>query len=106
MSQLEDNTELIEQREREIQSVVRSISEINEMYKDLATMVVEQVRNRRRERERERAGGRGREGGRKRRREREGGREGGRGRGREGGRGKRERESRMSNLRTSAVEKH
>ena len=62
MSQLEDNTELIEQREREIQSVVRSISEINEMYKDLATMVVEQVRNRRREgeggREGEREGGR------------------------------------------------
>ena len=44
LSQLEDNSELIEQREREILSVVRSISEINEMYKDLATMVVEQVR--------------------------------------------------------------
>ena len=58
MSQLEDNTELIEQREREIQSVVRSISEINEMYKDLATMVVEQVRNRR-EGEGEREGGGG-----------------------------------------------
>ncbi|XP_011409110.2 PREDICTED: syntaxin-16-like, partial [Amphimedon queenslandica] len=42
LSQLEDNSELIEQREREIVSVVRSISEINEMYKDLATMVVEQ----------------------------------------------------------------
>ena len=49
--------------------MVRSISEINEMYKDLATMVVEQVRNRRRERGREG----GREGGRE--RERGGGRE-------------------------------
>ena len=45
MTQLEDNTELIEQREKEIQSIVQSISQINEMYKDLATMVVEQVRN-------------------------------------------------------------
>ena len=44
MAQLEDNTEIIEQREREIQSIVQSISEINEMYKDLATMIVEQVR--------------------------------------------------------------
>ena len=45
MAQLEDNTELIEQREKEIQSIVQSISQINEMYKDLATMVVEQMRN-------------------------------------------------------------
>lgn len=45
MAQLEDNTEIIEQREREIQSIVQSISEINEMYKDLATMIVEQVRS-------------------------------------------------------------
>ena len=46
LSQLEDNTEVIEQREKEIQSIVQSISQINEMYKDLATMIVEQVRNR------------------------------------------------------------
>ncbi len=45
LSQLEDNTEVIEQREKEIQSIVQSISQINEMYKDLATMIVEQVRN-------------------------------------------------------------
>lgn len=43
LAQLEDNTELIEQREKEIQSIVQSISMINDMYKDLATMVVEQV---------------------------------------------------------------
>jgi syntaxin 16 len=42
MRQLEDNTQFIEHREREVQSIVQSISEINEMYKDLATMVVEQ----------------------------------------------------------------
>ena len=41
--QLEDNTVEIEQREKEILSIVQSISDINEMYKDLATMIVEQV---------------------------------------------------------------
>ena len=41
--QLEDNTLEIEQREKEILSIVQSISDINEMYKDLATMIVEQV---------------------------------------------------------------
>ena len=43
LGQLEDNTNIIEQREREIQGIVQSISQINEMYKDLATMIVEQV---------------------------------------------------------------
>ena len=43
MTQLEDNTNIVEQREREIQGIVQSISQINEMYKDLATMIVEQV---------------------------------------------------------------
>ena len=41
--QLDDNTLEIEQREKEILSIVQSISDINEMYKDLATMIVEQV---------------------------------------------------------------
>lgn len=40
---MEDNTEEIEQREQEIQSIVQSISQINDMYKDLAMLVVEQV---------------------------------------------------------------
>lgn len=43
LAQLEDNTLSLEQREREIESILRSISDINEMYKDLATMIVEQV---------------------------------------------------------------
>ena len=51
MGQLEDNTEVIEQREKEILSIVQSISQINEMYKDLATMIVEQVRGPEKERE-------------------------------------------------------
>ena len=44
LATVEQNTALIEEREKEIQSIVQSISEINEMYRDLASMVVEQVR--------------------------------------------------------------
>ena len=40
----EENTALIELREKEIQSIVQSISELNEIFRDLATMIVEQVR--------------------------------------------------------------
>lgn len=43
LATVEQNTALIEEREKEIQSIVQSISEINEMYRDLASMVVEQV---------------------------------------------------------------
>ena len=43
MALVEKNTVLIEEREKEIIAIVQSISEINEMYRDLATMVVEQV---------------------------------------------------------------
>jgi len=39
----EENTAIIEQREKEIQSIVQSISELNEIFRDLATMIVEQV---------------------------------------------------------------
>ncbi|XP_023219242.1 syntaxin-16-like isoform X2 [Centruroides sculpturatus] len=39
---LEDNTQLIEQREREINRIVRSIAELNEIFKDLANIVVDQ----------------------------------------------------------------
>lgn len=38
----EENSVLIEQREKEIQSIVQSISELNEIFRDLATMIVEQ----------------------------------------------------------------
>lgn len=41
----EKDAVLIEEREKEIVSIVRSISEISEMYRDLATIVVDQVIN-------------------------------------------------------------
>ena len=44
MSMVEQSTVMIEEREKEIRSIVQSISEINEMYRDLATMIVDQVR--------------------------------------------------------------
>ena len=34
---------MIEEREKEITAIVQSISEINEMYRDLAALVVDQV---------------------------------------------------------------
>lgn len=43
MSQVEKNVLNIEEREKEIVSIVQSISEINEMFRDLATLVVDQV---------------------------------------------------------------
>lgn len=39
---LEDNTQAVQQREREIAQIVRSIAELNEIFKDLAQMVAEQ----------------------------------------------------------------
>lgn len=42
MKLVQDNTLQIEQREREITAIVQSLSDINEMYQDLATMVLEQ----------------------------------------------------------------
>lgn len=39
---LEDNTQLVEQREREINRIVCSIAELNEIFKDLASIVVDQ----------------------------------------------------------------
>ena len=41
---LEDDTKVIEEREKEIQHVVQSIVELNTIFKDLAVMVSEQVR--------------------------------------------------------------
>jgi hypothetical protein len=43
MGLVEDNSALIELREKEIQSIVQSISELNDIFRDLATMIVEQV---------------------------------------------------------------
>ena len=44
MSLVENSVAMIEEREKEITAIVQSISEINEMYRDLATMVVDQVK--------------------------------------------------------------
>jgi len=38
----EDNSRFVEQREKEIQSIVKSISDLNSIFKELATMVTEQ----------------------------------------------------------------
>lgn len=40
---LESNTAMVEQREREIQQVVKSIAELHGIFKDLACMVADQV---------------------------------------------------------------
>lgn len=40
---VEQNTVLVEEREREIRQIVQSISDLNEIFRDLAGMVVEQV---------------------------------------------------------------
>lgn len=40
---VEHNTVMVEEREREIRQIVQSISDLNEIFRDLAGMVVEQV---------------------------------------------------------------
>lgn len=40
---LESNTFMVEQREREIKQIVKSIAELNDIFKDLACMVADQV---------------------------------------------------------------
>jgi syntaxin 16 len=42
LSMVESTTVMIDEREKEIKSIVQSISEINEMYRDLATLIVDQ----------------------------------------------------------------
>lgn len=42
---LEDNTKFVHQREKEIQTIVQSISDLNTIFRDLATMIAEQVRS-------------------------------------------------------------
>lgn len=39
---LEDNTEMVQVREREISNILRSITELNSIFKDIASMVAEQ----------------------------------------------------------------
>lgn len=39
---IEDNSHVIQQREREVAHIVRSIAELNEIFKDLASMIVDQ----------------------------------------------------------------
>lgn len=39
---IEDNTFMVEQREREIKQIVQSIAELNEIFRDLSTMVADQ----------------------------------------------------------------
>lgn len=41
--ELEENTKFVARREREINQVVSSIADLNTIFKDLATMVAEQV---------------------------------------------------------------
>ena len=43
MQMTEDNTQYVLEREKEVQQIVRSIHDLNEIFKDLATMVVDQV---------------------------------------------------------------
>lgn len=46
MMLVEQNTVMVEEREREIRQIVQSISDLNEIFRDLAGMVVEQVSKR------------------------------------------------------------
>ena len=39
------NAQLLNERETEINHIVKSINDINELFKDLATMVVDQVKH-------------------------------------------------------------
>lgn len=41
---LEQNSLMVEEREREIRQIVQSISDLNEIFRDLGAMIVEQVR--------------------------------------------------------------
>lgn len=41
---VEQNSVMVEEREREIRQIVQSISDLNEIFRDLAGMVLEQVK--------------------------------------------------------------
>ena len=40
---VEQNTLMVEEREREVRQIVQSISDLNEIFRDLGAMIVEQV---------------------------------------------------------------
>ncbi|KAK6981914.1 syntaxin-16 [Biomphalaria glabrata] len=42
MQLVEDNSEVVQQREKEVAAIVRSITDLNEIFKDLASMIVDQ----------------------------------------------------------------
>ena len=44
LTYLEENTKYVKQREKEIHQIVQSISDLNTIFKELASMVTEQVR--------------------------------------------------------------
>ena len=43
LTYLEENTKYVQQREKEIHNIVQSISDLNTIFKELASMVTEQV---------------------------------------------------------------
>ncbi len=43
LNAVEDNTQFVQQREQELDKITRSIQDLNEIFKDLATMIVDQV---------------------------------------------------------------
>ena len=43
LQEVEENTIMISQREKEIQHIVKSIYDLNEIFKDLAVMIIDQV---------------------------------------------------------------
>ena len=43
LTYLEENSKFVQQREKEIQNIVQSISDLNTIFKELASMVTEQV---------------------------------------------------------------
>ena len=43
MQLVDNNTQLVNQRDKEIAHIVRSIQDLNEIFKDLSQMVVDQV---------------------------------------------------------------
>lgn len=45
MQLVNDNTDMVNQRDKEIANIVRSIQDLNDIFKDLSQMVVDQVGN-------------------------------------------------------------
>lgn len=43
MQMVEDNTAIVHHREQEIAKIVRSIQDLNDIFKDVSSMIVDQV---------------------------------------------------------------